>query len=285
MDISSTSTVSAAEVSTSASQTQKTTSKSDSSFKDEMKKVSDTENKETEKTEEETNQKTDTVENKTDEKSEQDDNSKPNNEQNQKLSGEISMVAGQNQLNQNRNLDMQNNNIQALMDANARLADITRLGSGLGEAKVDYSNINMSADDAKFFSDLVQNTDKTLQGVVNDLKTGAEQNVQKASQHVKVSASLMNALNDAVKNNQPVRINLDKDVSIIIKVDKDGALSATFIPGDKAVEEYLRQNISTLRQRFDEQELSYRDLSYSRQKQNQEQHQEQNRRNKENADE
>ena len=285
MDISSTSTVSAAEVSTSASQTQKTTSKSDSSFKDEMKKVSDTENKETEKTEEETNQKTDTVENKTDEKSEQDDNSKPNNEQNQKLSGEISMVAGQNQLNQNRNLDMQNNTIQALMDANARLADITRLGSGLGEAKVDYSNINMSADDAKFFSDLVQNTDKTLQGVVNDLKTGAEQNVQKASQHVKVSASLMNALNDAVKNNQPVRINLDKDVSIIIKVDKDGALSATFIPGDKAVEEYLRQNISTLRQRFDEQELSYRDLSYSRQKQNQEQHQEQNRRNKENADE
>ena len=280
MDISSTSSATATAAS-SSSQTQRT-SKSDSSFKDEMSKVS--ESKET--GEQETEQKVDGIENKTDEKAgeKNDENAQTDTGNNQKLSGEVSMIAGQyGNIHTDMNQNLQMNNIQALMDANTQLANVTELRGGVSGIKVDYSNINMTFDDAKFFADLVQNTDKTLQDVMTDLKSNTEQTVQKASQHVKVSSTLMNALNEAVKSNQPVRINLDKDVSVIIKVDKDGALSATFIPGDKAVEEYLRQNISTLRQRFDEQELSYRDLSYSRQKQNQEQNRRNN--NKENDNE
>lgn len=280
MDISSTSSATATAAS-SSSQTQRT-SKSDSSFKDEMSKVS--ESKET--GEQETEQKVDGIENKTDEKAgeKNDENAQTDIGNNQKLSGEVSMIAGQyGNIHTDMNQNLQMNNIQALMDANTQLANVTGLRGGVSGIKVDYSNINMTFDDAKFFADLVQNTDKTLQDVMTDLKSNTEQTVQKASQHVKVSSTLMNALNEAVKSNQPVRINFDKDVSVIIKVDKDGALSATFIPGDKAVEEYLRQNISTLRQRFDEQELSYRDLSYSRQKQNQEQNRRNN--NKENDNE
>ena len=280
MDISSTSSATATAAS-SSSQTQRT-SKSDSSFKDEMSKVSEA--KET--GEQETEQKVDGIENKTDEKAgeKNDENAQTDTGNNQKLSGEVSMIAGQyGNIHTDMNQNLQMNNIQALMDANTQLANVTGLRGGVSGIKVDYSNINMTFDDAKFFADLVQNTDKTLQDVMTDLKSNTEQTVQKASQHVKVSSTLMNALNEAVKSNQPVRINFDKDVSVIIKVDKDGALSATFIPGDKAVEEYLRQNISTLRQRFDEQELSYRDLSYSRQKQNQEQNRRNN--NKENDNE
>lgn len=280
MDISSTSSATATAAS-SSSQTQRT-SKSDSSFKDEMSKVSEA--KET--GEQETEQKVDGIENKTDEKAgeKNDENAQTDTGNNQKLSGEVSMIAGQyGNIHTDMNQNLQMNNIQALMDANTQLANVTGLRGGVSGIKVDYSNINMTFDDAKFFADLVQNTDKTLQDVMTDLKSNTEQTVQKASQHVKVSSTLMNALNEAVKSNQPVRINLDKDVSVIIKVDKDGALSATFIPGDKAVEEYLRQNISTLRQRFDDQELSYRDLSYSRQKQNQEQNRRNN--NKENDNE
>lgn len=280
MDISSTSSATATAAS-SSSQTQRT-SKSDSSFKDEMSKVSEA--KET--GEQETEQKVDGIENKTEEKAgeKNDENAQTDTGNNQKLSGEVSMIAGQyGNIHTDMNQNLQMNNIQALMDANTQLANVTGLRGGVSGIKVDYSNINMTFDDAKFFADLVQNTDKTLQDVMTDLKSNTEQTVQKASQHVKVSSTLMNALNEAVKSNQPVRINLDKDVSVIIKVDKDGALSATFIPGDKAVEEYLRQNISTLRQIFDEQELSYRDLSYSRQKQNQEQNRRNN--NKENDNE
>ena len=66
-----------------------------------------------------------------------------------------------------------------------------------------------------------------------------------------------------MKNNKPFRIDFDKNISVIIKVNKDGSLSANFIPGDKAVEQYLRNNISTLKQRFDEENLAYSELSYS----------------------
>ena len=183
--------------------------------------------------------------------------------------------------------------MQTLIEANKQLANITLLTdakvvetkvttkASKESIKVDYTTVKMTTEDAVFFADLVQDTEKTLQNVVADLQSEAEQKVQEASKNVKVSATLMNAISEAAKTNQPMRIDFDKDVSIIIKIDKDGAVNAKFIPGDKAVEEYLKQNISALRQRFDEQDLNYRDLSYSnRQKQNQEQ----NRRNNKERD-
>lgn len=81
----------------------------------------------------------------------------------------------------------------------------------------------------------------------------------------------MDKLAESMKTNQPFRIDFDKDVSVIIKVNKDGSLAANFIPGDKAVEQYLRNNIASLRQRFDEQDLSYTQLSYSNSRQQQQQ--------------
>ena len=81
----------------------------------------------------------------------------------------------------------------------------------------------------------------------------------------------MDKLAESMKTNKPFRIDFDKDVSVIIKVNKDGSLAANFIPGDKAVEQYLRNNISFLRQRFDEQNLSYSQLSYSNSRQQQQQ--------------
>lgn len=304
MDISSAAatTINICETGTS-SQTQRS-SKSDVSFQDEMKKVSESDTKETSSTQKddksEKSEKSDKsdkadktdAENKADkqqDKSVKDEDSDKNKEQNSQnsdgenntlLTGEVSVNDLQNAQKNGLLNSNQLNNIQMLVNANQQLSDVTRLAGTFAATKVDYSNIAMGADDAKFFSDLVKNADKTLQGVVSDLQSGIEQKAQQAAKNVKISSTLMNALQDAVKTNQPFRINFDKDVSVIIKVNKDGALSATFIPGDKAVEEYLRQNISTLRQRFDEQDLPYSDLSYSRQKQNQEQ----NRRNNKEKD-
>ena len=141
---------------------------------------------------------------------------------------------------------------------------------------IEYTSITLDLNDAEFFVELVQDPEKTLQNVVADLQSNVESAVQETSKNVKVSAVLMNAISEAAKTNQPLRIDFDKDVSVIIKIDKDGSVNAKFIPGDKAVEEYLRQNISILRQRFDEQDISYRDLSYSRQSKH---NQENNRRN------
>lgn len=303
MDISSATSSTVSVTDTSASSQSQRSSKSDVSFEEEMKKVSESESKETSSTKKdeksESSNKSDKAnntdaENKTEQKQEasvKDENSgddsqnqdskNSGNENSQLLSGEVSMNDLQN-LQKNGLLNSgQLNNIQMLVNANQQLSDITRMTDAFATTKVDYTSISMGADDAKFFSDLVQNADKTLQNVVSDLQSGIEQNVQQATKNVKVSSTLMNALQEAVKTNQPFRISFDKDVSVVIKVNKDGALSATFIPGDKAVEEYLRQNISVLRQRFDEQELSYNELSYSRQKQDQGQN---NRRNNKEKD-
>ena len=257
MDISSTtsSTSSAASTASStASQAADTGSvkQNSSSFKDEMNKVEN---------------KSEKVENKENDINSDNNDMNFNNENEEMLSNGLTDPSKFMSIE----LNMQKNG--SLTDAqnmlNRQISDLSMITGA--RTALDYSNIEMSADDAKFFTDLVQNTDKTLQGVVADLQGGVEENVQKASNNVKVSSALMNTLSEAVKTNQPFRINFDKDISVIIKIDKDGAVSATFIPGDKAVEEYLRQNISTLKQRFDNEELPYRDLSYSRQKQKRQQ--------------
>lgn len=136
---------------------------------------------------------------------------------------------------------------------------------------VDYDVINMSDSDANFFVNLVQNTDMSMQSIAANISDQMAEGAQNIQKNVQVSSVLMDKLAESMKTNQPFRIDFDKDVSVIIKVNKDGSLAANFIPGDKAVEQYLRNNIASLRQRFDEQDLSYTQLSYSNSRQQQQQ--------------
>ena len=136
---------------------------------------------------------------------------------------------------------------------------------------VDYDVINISDSDANFFANLVQNTDMSMQSIAANISDQMAEGAQNIQKNVQVSSVLMDKLAESMKTNQPFRIDFDKDVSVIIKVNKDGSLAANFIPGDKAVEQYLRNNIASLRQRFDEQDLSYTQLSYSNSRQQQQQ--------------
>lgn len=136
---------------------------------------------------------------------------------------------------------------------------------------VDYDVINMSDSDANFFANLVQNTDMSMQSIAANISDQIAEGAQNIQKNVQVSSVLMDKLAESMKTNQPFRIDFDKDVSVIIKVNKDGSLAANFIPGDKAVEQYLRNNIASLRQRFDELDLSYTQLSYSNSRQQQQQ--------------
>ena len=138
---------------------------------------------------------------------------------------------------------------------------------------IDYDAINMSDSDANFFANLVQNTDMSMKSIANQINEQMAEGAQNIQQNVQVSSVLMDKLAESMRTNQPFRIDFDKDVSVIIKVNKDGSLAANFIPGDKAVEQYLRNNISSLRQRFDEQNLSYTQLSYSNSRQQQQRRQ------------
>ena len=140
----------------------------------------------------------------------------------------------------------------------------------------------MSDSDANFFANLVQNTDMSMKSIASQISDAMVNNSENVQKNVQVSSVLMDKLSESMKTNQPFRIDFDKDVSVIIKVNKDGSLAANFIPGDKAVEQYLKNNISFLKQRFDDQNLPYSELSYSNSRQQQ---QERRKNNKENSNE
>ena len=148
-------------------------------------------------------------------------------------------------------------NIQSLLNTKDLMNTISSAHT------IEYDSINMSDEDANFFANLVQNTDMSMKSISNEINSQLVQNNQNVQKNIQVSSVLMEKLADSLRTNQPFRIDFDKDVSVIIKVNKDGSLSANFIPGDKAVEQYLRNNIESLRQRFDEEDLPYSQLSYS----------------------
>lgn len=250
-------------------------SKSEKSFEDEMKTASNTE-----KTEEAKDSKESEKSSKDDkkvsekEKTSQKDSNKEANKLAEELKTPDDIVPSDVYSGGINFTDFKyHNESQSLLTQNIQdLLNTKNLMSTVNSAQtVDYDAINMSDSDATFFANLVQNTDMSMQSIASQIQTQMADGNQNIQQNVKVSSVLMEKLSESMKTNQPFRIDFDKDVSVIIKVNKDGSIAANFIPGDKAVEQYLRNNISFLRQRFDEQNLSYSQLSYSNSRQQQQQ--------------
>lgn len=186
----------------------------------------------------------------------------------------------------NESQNLLSKNIQELINTKNLISANSLNSSGL-KASISYTDnsMEMSDGDALFFSDLVKNSDNmSMQTVAQQIQLEAEQGIEKTAKSAQVSSVLMEKLSESMKTNQPFRIDFDKDVSVIIKVNKDGSLMANFIPGDKAVEHYLKNNISFLKQRFDEQNLPYSDLNYSNSRE-QQQEEQRRRNNKENGHE
>ena len=250
-------------------------SKSEKSFEDEIKTASNTEKTEDAKDSKET-EKTSKDDKKVSEKEKasQKDSNKETNKLAEELKTPDDIVPDDVYSGGINFTDFKyHNESQSLLTQNIQdLLNTKNLMSTVNSAQtVDYDAINMSDSDATFFANLVQNTDMSMQSIASQIQTQIAEGSQNIQQNVKVSSVLMEKLSESLKTNQPFRIDFDKDVSVIIKVNKDGSLAANFIPGDKAVEQYLRNNISFLRQRFDEQNLSYSQLSYSNSRQQQQQ--------------
>lgn len=272
-------TASTSDVSSTQSQnrTNSSSKTSEKSFDEEMKSVSSAEEKEeTSKT---------TEENKTsnDKKADSKDDSLKNNQHSKEADDIVPQDALTGGVNftdykyHNEGQSLLTQNIQSLLNTKDLMATVNSAST------FDYDVINMSDSDANFFANLVQNTDMSMKSISDSINQALmNNNAETVQKNVQVSSVLMDKLAESMKTSQPFRIDFDKDVSVIIKVNKDGSLAANFIPGDKAVEQYLRNNISSLRQRFDEQNLPYSELSYSNQNRQQ---QERRRNNKENSNE
>ena len=119
----------------------------------------------------------------------------------------------------------------------------------------------MTENDINFFISLAQNN-------VNLEDVGIEE--QKS---FRVSERLINMLSESMRNNNAFRLNFDNDISIIIKVSREGRISAHFLPGSDIAENYLRNNLSSLVQRFEEENIPYDELTHHKQKRDNEEQQ------------
>lgn len=248
----------------------------DTSFKDEMTKVSESEQKET-KTDTKKEQTAGTLKNET-AKAETKQDSKTNNNTKNEVKNENKLQADKkendimqaslefNQIALNNANNLLSNDIAQVIETNLNTENLAKnqiWSLNFGEAS--KSALKMNETDAEFFINLTQNNEVSIDAITtqaqNLINNGAD--IKQVSQNFKVSQALLNALNESRQKNQPIRIDFDQNISVILRVGKDGAISANFIPGDKAVEQYLRNNIESLKNAFDEQELDYAELTYS----------------------
>jgi len=272
-------------------------SNSSTSFESEMKTSNKEETKDITETQEtdtaENTSETQKTEKKETKKSEEKVSKEQNKEETQTLEGEVSAYNNQDNT-QNGQQNQPNNNaysalseqVQAYINANGGQFNFASVNAMAATSKnqlvginptVDYSTVKMSDTDAKFFADLVSKTDMSMGSIAAEFQKALQNNdVKMVQSTAKASAALIEALKESSKTHQPFRIDFDKDVSVILQVDKAGKINANFIPGDKAVENYLRNNIEFLKQRFNEENIAYGDLNYSQSRRNKEEHQRNN---------
>ena len=157
---------------------------------------------------------------------------------------------------------------QTLLNENA-MNNFALASQGLNIVETDlalaFDSLNVSEKDAQFFYELTKNPQFALSASQNQLLNLGELTSSTDMQVYKpmeVSKGLFNLISKAQETQKPVRLDFDNNVTVIMKVDKEGKITAQFIPGDKAVEEYLRNNIPYLKQRFETQNIAYNDLFY-----------------------
>ena len=127
------------------------------------------------------------------------------------------------------------------------------------ETVVKYDNVVMNEEDVDFFTKLIENGQANI--------------TQATAKSSKVSKTLADMLAKSMKDNQPIRIDFDNNISVIIKVSRDGKISADFLPSSQIAEAYLKENLPLLRQKFEDNNIEYDELNQRQRKQDEKENQ------------
>lgn len=156
------------------------------------------------------------------------------------------------------------NRVLAEKTSSVKAADKTASVGEVIDKTINASALNMTRNDVQFFINLTSGNTQDFNEIFQ---------TQETAKSSAISETLANLIADSMKTGKPFRINFDNDISVIIKLSREGKISANFIPGSDAAENYLRNNLSGLVQRFEDENLPYDDLSRQRQKRDSEQEQ------------
>lgn len=128
------------------------------------------------------------------------------------------------------------------------------------EFNIDATKIGV--DDAVFFINILNQNDLVNYTVVDDKLSISDCSNKK----IEATNALLNMLKTSFDTKKSIRLDFDKDVTVILRLDKEGKIQAHFIPGTSEVESYIKNNISSLKQRFDDENINYSSMTYSQNK-------------------
>lgn len=165
----------------------------------------------------------------------------------------------------------------ALANKNSHNIDTENKGSQvntkqnlLNDNIVKFDSIIMNKADIEVFTQLVE------KGSIDSNNL----NTESIGRSLQISKTLADMLAKAKDSNQPLRIDFDNNISVIIKISREGKISADFLPSSQVAEAYLKENLPLLKQRFDEKNIEYDELNHRERKdQNKEQNQKKGRNN------
>jgi hypothetical protein len=124
----------------------------------------------------------------------------------------------------------------------------------------------MTKDDAEFLKLLSSKADLAINSVNTENTqiqlTVNNQNALLSYKTLDFSKGLYNLVEHAYNTQKPVRVSFDGDSSVILKIGADGKLSAEFLSNDKAMQYILKNNIPELRNKFDNEGIPYKEISY-----------------------
>lgn len=154
------------------------------------------------------------------------------------------IVAMNNQMNVGQSDIITNtqNVLSALMSQTQSLDNTNRMDlSELSESDVDFiiGRLKMGSSDLPNFSD-------------------------KKDELEILSEKFFALLRDSIINKKVFRIDFDNQISVIIRIDREGLLSAEFLTNDDVLETYLKNNLHVLKEKFEELNVSYKDITYKK---------------------
>lgn len=76
------------------------------------------------------------------------------------------------------------------------------------------------------------------------------------------SKTLFNLIDYSYKTQKPIRLDFEGNSSVILKIDKEGKLSAEFIAGTRGMEILIKENIQNLRNKLDSEGVFYKEITY-----------------------
>lgn len=107
-------------------------------------------------------------------------------------------------------------------------------------------------------------TSEDVDYIINLLQNGtADSDFDNEENPSVLSAKFLAALKDSIINKKVFRIDFDNEISVIIKIDTEGKISANFLTSSKELGEGLKNNLYILRQRFEEQGIKYGSIDYT----------------------